>query len=58
MATEVQQVCNWINGKYEADPEGRTLDDLAPATGELIAKIPRTQALTVDRAVQAAVVSC
>ncbi len=45
---------NHISGEAVDAIDGRTLDDLAPATGEVLATIPRSSAADVDRAVQAA----
>ena len=45
---------NFVGGSFAPAADGRTLDDLAPATGEVIARIPRSSAVDVDAAVAAA----
>jgi len=45
---------NFIGGRFVAPESGAYLDDLEPATGELLARIPDSNAADVDAAVQAA----
>ncbi|MCC5864574.1 MAG: aldehyde dehydrogenase [Wenzhouxiangella sp.] len=45
---------NWIGGEQRAPLGGRYLDDLEPATGDLLARIPDSGAEDVDLAVAAA----
>ena len=44
----------WIDGRYVAAQDGRTYDDLDPATGEVIAHVADGQKGDVERAVAAA----
>ena len=48
------KVENYIGGRFLPALDGATLDDVGPATGEVIATIPRSGAADVDAAVQAA----
>ena len=45
---------NYIGGAFVAAVDGRTLEDLNPATGRQIARIPRSSTADVDAAVSAA----
>ncbi len=45
---------NYIDGKFADAASGRTYDALNPATGEVLAKVPQSDAPDVDRAVKAA----
>ena len=45
---------NFIDGGFLPPASGEYIDDLAPATGEVIARIPDSDARDVDAAVQAA----
>lgn len=44
---------NFVGGEFLAPADGAYLDDLAPSTGEVIARVPRSKAADVDRAVTA-----
>lgn len=44
----------FINGRWEDSAEGRTIDVLNPATGELLTTVPDAGAGDMDRAVKAA----
>jgi aldehyde dehydrogenase (NAD+) len=44
----------FINGRWEDSVEGRTIDIINPATGELLTTVPDADACDVDRAVKAA----
>lgn len=48
----MRRLGNFIDGRFA--PASRYLDDVAPATGEVIAQIPDSDASDVDAAVQAA----
>lgn len=48
------RVSNFINGAFVAPQSGAYLDDIAPATGEVIAQIPDSDREDVDAAVDAA----
>jgi aminomuconate-semialdehyde/2-hydroxymuconate-6-semialdehyde dehydrogenase len=50
----MRTLMNWIGGKPVAARSGEHLDDVAPATGEVVAKVPRSSAQDVDDAVAAA----
>lgn len=52
--TEVSTVPVLIGGAFEGAASGETIDARNPATGELIARIPRCDAVDVARAVEAA----
>jgi len=45
---------NYIDGKFADAAGGKTYDALNPATGEVLAKVPQSDAQDVDRAVKAA----
>ena len=45
---------NFINGRFVAPAAGAWLADVAPATGEVIARVPRSDARDVNAAVQSA----
>lgn len=45
---------NYINGEFVPPASGAYLDDIAPATGEVIAQIPDSDARDIDAAVRAA----
>lgn len=45
---------NFIAGRFQPARSGQVLEDLAPATGEVLATIPRSDAEDVDAAVAAA----
>jgi len=51
-ATEGNDVANYVGGKWVRT--GDTLEDFSPATGEVIATVPRSTAADVDAAVEAA----
>lgn len=48
------QVSNWINGQATGPAGGERLDNLAPATGKLLSRIPRSGPADVEAAVKAA----
>ena len=50
----MQTLANFINGQFVAPTSGAYLDDINPATGETIARIPDSDASDVDAAVRAA----
>jgi aminobutyraldehyde dehydrogenase len=50
----VTRLQNWIGGEWVDSAGGETMEVLNPATGEVIAEVPRASAEDVDRAVQAA----
>ncbi len=58
MATETEQATrtlnNYIGGGWVEAAGEKTLDDINPATGELVARVPLSDATDVDAAVQAA----
>ena len=54
MAVAVTQHKNFIGGTWVASSSGETMEVLNPATGEVIAEVPRGTAEDVDRAVEAA----
>ncbi len=47
-------VSNFINGEFVAPASGAYIDDIGPATGEVIARIPDSDARDIDAAVRAA----
>mmetsp|Transcript_11267 Transcript_11267/g.21432 ORF Transcript_11267/g.21432 Transcript_11267/m.21432 type:complete len:492 (-) Transcript_11267:51-1526(-) len=51
---EVKVVQNFVDGKYEDPSNGQHLDNVNPATNEIIAKIPRGSSVDVNKAVQVA----
>lgn len=51
--TEGNDVANYVGGKWVRT--GATLEDFSPATGQVIATIPRSTTADVDKAVAAAV---
>lgn len=53
-AAEVRTLANYIDGRAVAPAGGAYLDDLAPATGEVIARVPRSTEVDIERAVGAA----
>ncbi|RMG14518.1 MAG: aldehyde dehydrogenase [Planctomycetota bacterium] len=53
-ADEPRAVDNWIGGRPTPPEGGERLDDLAPATGEVLARIPRSGPADVEAAVEAA----
>jgi aminomuconate-semialdehyde/2-hydroxymuconate-6-semialdehyde dehydrogenase len=50
----VPELRNFVNGAFTPAKAGSLLDDLGPATGEVIARIPRSTKADVDAAVAAA----
>ena len=50
----VTKLQNWIGGEWVDAAGGETMEVLNPATGDVIAEVPRAGAEDVDRAVQAA----
>lgn len=51
---EVRELANWIGGAAVPAAGGEWLDDVAPATGQVHARIPRSRATDVEAAVAAA----
>ncbi|HEY0141915.1 MAG TPA: aldehyde dehydrogenase [Thermoanaerobaculia bacterium] len=47
-------IANFINGQFAPPRSGQYLDDIAPATGEVLAQIPDSDRQDVDDAVKAA----
>ena len=45
---------NYIGGKWVAAKSGKTFDNTSPITGEVICKIPRSEAADIDAALDAA----
>ena len=45
---------NYIDGQFVPAVSGQTLEDINPATGQIIAKIPRSEHQDVERAAHAA----
>jgi betaine-aldehyde dehydrogenase/aminobutyraldehyde dehydrogenase len=54
MSTTVSKHQNFIGGEWVDSASGETMEVLNPATGEVIAEVPKASAKDVDRAVQAA----
>jgi betaine-aldehyde dehydrogenase len=54
MATAVKAHRNFIGGEWVDSASGETQQIISPATGEVIAEVPKASAEDVDRAVQAA----
>ena len=52
--TTVPTLQNFVGGTYVDTRDGETIDVTNPATGELIARVPRSRAADVDAAVHAA----
>jgi len=50
----VRLLSNFVDGRFRDPDGGEYLDDLNPATGEVIARIPRSAASDVDEAARAA----
>jgi 1-pyrroline dehydrogenase len=50
----VTKLQNWIGGEWVDASDGETMEVLNPASGDVIAEVPRAGADDVDRAVQAA----
>ena len=54
MSVTVSQRKNLVGGEWVDSASGETMEVIAPATGEVIAEVPRCSAEDVDRAVEAA----
>ena len=54
MSVSVQQCKNFVGGEWVDSSNGETMEVLNPATGEVIAEVPRSTAEDVERAVDAA----
>src|SRR5438876_8297550 len=54
MSVTVERHKNLVGGEWVDSASGETMEVLNPATGEVIAEVPRASAEDVDRAVQAA----
>ena len=54
MSVSVTQHKNFIGGEWVDASTGETMEVLNPATGEVIAEVPRSTAEDVERAVDAA----
>jgi aminomuconate-semialdehyde/2-hydroxymuconate-6-semialdehyde dehydrogenase len=50
----MEQIMNFIGGKFTPCSSGHGIDNIAPASGEVYSTIPRSNAADVDRAVAAA----
>jgi aminomuconate-semialdehyde/2-hydroxymuconate-6-semialdehyde dehydrogenase len=50
----IPEIGNYIGGRFTPALSGALLDDIGPATGQVIARIPRSAAADVDLAVAAA----
>ena len=50
----MKKIQNYINGKFQPPVKGRTLDDINPATGEIIGTVPASTSDDVQQAVDAA----
>lgn len=53
-ATEVETLRNYIGGEWVASASKDSLDDIDPATGELLARVPLSTVADVDAAAKAA----
>ena len=54
MSVAVAKYENFVGGEWVGAADGKTMDVLNPATGEVIAEVPASSAKDVDRAVAAA----
>ncbi len=54
MSVSVAKYENFVGGEWVGAADGKTMDVLNPATGEVIAEVPASSAKDVDRAVAAA----
>jgi 1-pyrroline dehydrogenase len=54
MAVAVTQLRNFVGGEWVDAVEGETMEVLNPATGEVVAEVPRGSEADVERAVEAA----
>src|SRR6188768_3211809 len=54
MSIPVRTLANFIDGRFVPPSTGTYLDDIGPATAEVIAQVPRSNANDVDAAVGAA----
>jgi betaine-aldehyde dehydrogenase/aminobutyraldehyde dehydrogenase len=54
VSVAVSQTKNFVGGQWVDGVDGQTMDVLNPATGEVVAQVPRGSAADVDRAVEAA----
>ena len=52
--SEAMILGNWIGGQRQAPSHGQYLDDIEPATGQVIARIPDSGAADIEQAVAAA----
>jgi len=50
----MNKIQNYINGEFQPSADGRTIDDINPATGEVIGTIPASTSADVQHAVDAA----
>ena len=50
----MNKIQNYINGEFQPSADGRTIDDINPATGEAIGTIPASTSADVQHAVEAA----
>ena len=50
----MKEIQNYINGKFQSPANGRTIDDINPATGEIIGTVPASTLDDVQQAVDAA----
>ena len=54
MSVSIAKYENFVGGEWVGAADGKTMEVLNPATGEVIAEVPASSALDVDRAVAAA----
>ncbi|PWU19356.1 MAG: gamma-aminobutyraldehyde dehydrogenase, partial [Candidatus Rokuibacteriota bacterium] len=54
MAVAVTQYKNYVGGEWVDSTDGETMEVLNPATGEVIAEVPKGTEADVERAVEAA----
>ena len=50
----MREIQNYINGKFQPPVNGSTIDDINPATGEIIGIVPASTSDDVQQAVDAA----
>jgi hypothetical protein len=53
-SAEAVTLSNYIDGQFVPPADGTYLDDIDPATGLVIARVPRSKAADVDAAARAA----
>ena len=50
----MEEIKNFINGEFQNSSSGEYIDNINPATGELIGKIASSNSIDVQNAVEAA----